>query len=287
VEQFRDDGITPVWPHRQAERRGEHHREYIETLLQRLADLETSTRPNGGAETEKDKDIAAFSALECAADLVRAVAGWAIDHQIGLALEGLQFAPLQPSQTKAHPNYLSDKDAADSHRHEREGAAVLAGIGSARLANVDVRRRALRNLLRANPGAFPDQFCQELYEGLLSLEFGRPTEIVMPASMRSHHGLVQLKCKMMALEYIQYQVRSGRRAKKHVAQQEAADAFAISIDAVRKWKTELRKKLGDLEVARRLAITENLASHGHKWDSRFGQEFLDRAAKIYRKASRG
>jgi len=90
MEEFYKPG-RPVWRKRNAEHRPEAHRKYVSSLIKTLEELEEKTRPNGGAETELGKDLAAFQALKFARYLVDAVAGWALDHQIGLALSRLEF----------------------------------------------------------------------------------------------------------------------------------------------------------------------------------------------------
>src|SRR6202140_644747 len=92
-QEFYKDTNEPVWPHRVREWPGEIacpliEDTYVSHLLGRLDELEKQTRPSGGTVTSKSKDMAAFDALELAGELVAAVAGWAIDHQIGLAAKG-------------------------------------------------------------------------------------------------------------------------------------------------------------------------------------------------------
>jgi hypothetical protein len=64
----------------------------VRKLLFNLAALEKTTRPQEGAVTARGKDRKAVEALNLANQLVRAVAGWAIDHQMGLALRGQESA---------------------------------------------------------------------------------------------------------------------------------------------------------------------------------------------------
>ena len=147
----RDSDGRLVWNSRNAQRRPDRHSEYVAFLLSKLAQLEIETRPTGGNSTASGKDLKVFCALELAGDLVRAVAGWAIDHTAGLALEGLSFVPLQPSQTKKHPDYLQQRAAVDDHRHERNGGRIKNATDDPRAA-----WRMMLNLLRSNPGAFPN-----------------------------------------------------------------------------------------------------------------------------------
>ena len=63
------------------------HRRLIEHLLKRFAEYEAKSHPDNGEQGAMGKDLLAFSALQCAGRLVHAVAGWEIDHQVGLALQ--------------------------------------------------------------------------------------------------------------------------------------------------------------------------------------------------------
>ena len=109
-----------VWPHRDREHPSaqpgdEEHlgalidTKYVRLMLERLDELEKKTRPSASSgDVAEGKDLAARQALKTVGDLVRYVAGWAIDHQVGLAIEGLEFVPLPPSAEK-HPQYLRER----------------------------------------------------------------------------------------------------------------------------------------------------------------------------------
>ena len=109
-------------------RKRKGRKKYITSLLNRLAELERRSDPSGGTNSAKGKDLAAFDAVETAGELVRTVAGWAIDHQAGLAVEELSFVPLQPSQTKQHPQYRAQRDAVDDHKHERNSVNLVRAV---------------------------------------------------------------------------------------------------------------------------------------------------------------
>ena len=63
---------------------------YVADLIDRLRELEIKTDPKGGAQSAKGKNLAASEALGIASNLVKVLAGWALDHQAGLALKGLR-----------------------------------------------------------------------------------------------------------------------------------------------------------------------------------------------------
>src|SRR5258707_9069500 len=90
-------------------------------ILNALDILERESRPSLGADA-KGKDLAAQDAIAFAAGLLEYVAGWAIDHQKGLAIRTAaeleirrQRVPMDPSKPMAEP-------PAEDHRYEREGA---------------------------------------------------------------------------------------------------------------------------------------------------------------------
>ena len=96
-QEFYKDSNRPVYPHRnlstppnsEGKERPLSENPHALGLLNRLGELEKRTRPEGGPSTSQGKDLAAFDALCAAGELVRYVAGWAIDHEIGLAVMGL------------------------------------------------------------------------------------------------------------------------------------------------------------------------------------------------------
>jgi hypothetical protein len=98
--------------------------EYVACLIDRLCELEQRTDPKDGIKSAVGKDLASFEALHVAGKLIQALAGWALDHQVGLALEGLEFVPLQPSGTKDHPEYLAARKNVDDHVHEKSGGSL-------------------------------------------------------------------------------------------------------------------------------------------------------------------
>jgi hypothetical protein len=69
--------------------------EYVAHLIDQLRDLERKTDPKDGARSAGGKDLAAAHALRIVGDLINALAGWALDHQAGLALKDLKSVPLK------------------------------------------------------------------------------------------------------------------------------------------------------------------------------------------------
>jgi len=259
-----------VWPRRNAGPRPEAHAKYISTLLARLAELEQKTRPDGGTSTAAEKDGAAFDALRFAGQLVEAVAGWAIDHQVGLAAEGLKFIPSQPEATKSHKQYLAARSAVDSHEHEKIG-------GTAKLDKADpfFARKCLANLLQANPGGLPSWLCSLAINGLEALDYGEVTPMFAPVRTGLKRGLTEKRLMLRAIALVAY--RRARGFTKEAALAEVADALSLSPDTIGSWERRLRNEFGDLEVARTIAFARNHALWMNEAarKKRKGEEILD------------
>jgi hypothetical protein len=150
-----DDEFDNLLRHGDPERR----KQTIAKLLERLAELKRSTTPFGGEETAAEKGQRAFTALNTAGWIVRLMAGWAIDHHVGMAMRKLNFIPAPPARHHEHPEFLELSRQVDDHQLERDGAHAR----HAQLAP-DVARTLLYNLLHANPGAFPSNLQHSLME---------------------------------------------------------------------------------------------------------------------------
>jgi hypothetical protein len=260
-------------------------------LLKQIQECEIASRPSGGAATAKNKDMAAFEALGLAAWLVEYTAGWAICHQIGLALDGSKFVPLGPKQTRNHPEYLVSKKKADSHRHERNGGVLT-------LKEIDplTARCAFINILMPMAGKL--HLPASTLEALRALDYGDTGPILKTATPSRRTGLVALELKLIAIAFIEYEHRKG--TKKLKSQKLVAEKFGmITHDAVRDWNVELRNALGSLTVDRELDFARNCGA-SHKSDKlkgiagvdarnadffeeRYGLPALERAADRWRK----
>jgi hypothetical protein len=250
-------------------------KKYVASLLDQLIKLEARSCPNGGSNSARGKDLAAFDALETAARLVRVVAGWAIDHQTGLALEGLSFVPLQPSQTKKHPEYQKQRDAVDDHRHERSGANLVHVIEDPRVA-----RRLLVNLLRANPGAFPTALTLPVVESIECLEFGEPSPFFTPVKGGRKAGLRERRLHLLAMAFIAY--RRAKGITKLRASKDVARAYGQSRETVISWEKRLRDTFSQLEVSRTIAFTQNYATRNDPLaEEMYGDDALKVTGKKY------
>ena len=262
---------------------------YVASLIDKLSELERTTNPEVGARTAKRKDLAAFRALQTAGKLVNALAGWALDHQAGLALKNLKFRPLQPSGTRTHPDYLKARASVDDHQHERNGGRLTA-------IEPLVARRLLINLLCANPGGFHGGLRQMAVTALEALEYDEIQPFLKPVPNSRKVNLTVLRVQLRAIELVEYRVLRG--SKKYNALKEVADALCVSTHTIRSWKRRLQKEFGQLEVARRISFATNSGSNEddaqqrsfrrdetaeHEyWEEHYGQKALQELSEHYK-----
>jgi hypothetical protein len=266
---------------------------YVASLIDKLSELERKTNPEGGARTAKRKDLAAFRALQTAGKLVNALAGWALDHQAGLALKKLRFLPLQPSGTRTHADYLRASASVDDHQHERNGGSLTA-------IEPLVARRLLINLLCANPGGFHGGLRRIAVTALEALDYDEIQPFLKSDPNSRKVNLTVLRLQLRAIELVEYRVSRG--TKKIVALKEVADALCVSTDTIRSWKPRLQKEFGQLEVARRISFATNSVStesdaqqrsfKGDEtaergfWEELYGQKALQELAEHYKNSRR-
>jgi hypothetical protein len=217
----------------------------VDGALKTLRELEEKRRPDGGEFTAREKDADAFHALACAGTLVELLAGWAIDHTVGLALNGLPSLPLQPSGTETRPEYLAAQTAADHHRHQQIGRAQK------NFEEIDpiVSRQILINLLRANPGGFPLQIQEMIVEAL---------PMVKPVESNRKVKLRALRLQLKAIEFVEYRCAKGMLHYK--AREQVGEAYRVSDTTVRLWEPRLREELGQLAVSRNIQHAKNIAA---------------------------
>lgn len=257
-----DNDWPPEFPYRGWETdpgRTKAHNNLISLLLERLAKLEEETRPSGGDETAKRKDLKAFEAIHTAMWLVKTVAGWAIDHQIGLAQQELEFVPIQPVANRQHPDYLALLSAVDSHDHERNGSSYRHADWP---EDPKFKRRALINLLHAMQRDSTSLIFGPAEEALRALDFGDVLPILREQKGNRKAGYKSLHLQLKAIGFVEFHKALGM--KKNVAQEMVAGAYGLSVDAIRNWEIRLRdaeKGVGALKVSREVIWARNSASH--------------------------
>lgn len=235
---------------------------YIARLLDRLADLEAKTTPlDVGAS---GKDLNAFLALQAAGALVEVVAGWAIRHQIGTALEGRGFVPLGPQEARNTDAYRDAKAAVDDHRHEQLGE-LEPGVA----LRDDQVRQAIINILDPllasaawSRGSAP--IMSKCVEAMRDINHGFPpalTDIARERGLPTSYAARRLQ--MSAIGFIEYR-RSAKRMTEASARRAVADAYGVGESAIRYWADEFRagsSPFGPLDLEREIQFARNAASY--------------------------
>lgn len=235
----------PVYPRRSADdsKLAEIRRKSISNAIDHLIRLEVATRPTGGNSTADGKDQRAIEALRSAAILVELLAGWAIDHQVGLAINGLQSVPRAPKAFREDPEYQEAMKAVDSHEHEREGSRLC---GEDRELPPETVRLALINLLRGNSGGFPRHLQRLAHLGFEALNYSEVLPLMKPADSNRKVKYQEFRLQLEALSLIEYRVAHGM--KKYEAQDEVAGALGVDRETLRTWDRRVRAGLGALRV---------------------------------------
>jgi hypothetical protein len=224
--------------------------QFIQALVEQLDAYEERSQPSVGQATANEKDMKAFSALECAGELVDDLAGWAIDHTVGLALNGRRWVPLQPSGVKSHPEYLAEREAVDDHIHEKTGGAQT----SYRKLDPAMCRKIFLGLLQPNPGGFPEEIHAMMVEALEALDFGETLSILKPAENARKRKWRELRLQLKAIVFVEFRKAMGMT--KEAARERVGQAYGQSATTVRLWVGRLRTELSGLEVSRNIEFAK-------------------------------
>jgi hypothetical protein len=248
--------------------------------IARLEEIEVNTRPSAGSASAIAKDAAAFHAISLAASLIQDHAGWAIDHQKGLAVVGLDAA--MPIPNEPTPNFAARRDRNDQHIHEKR--RYLAQD----LTPIQARQFVL-NVLRPMSQQF--NFLVELVVALEALQFGETLPILEATNTRKS-GLLENRAKLRALCHMAYQKKKGInkvRTAEDVTQMFAANDESI----IKNWARQIRSALGrdfvdqeikTAEVAAESYLREPLDSILRPYfEDEYGRPSLLRAARMYKR----
>lgn len=225
------------------------------SLIERLKSARYD--PVHGNSTAQNKNFIAFSALLLAQKLMMALVGWAIDHVAGLAAEGRPFILRTPHDQVENPEYLAQIEELDDHRHELAGANLRIQASRQALDPL-VARKIMINLLRANPGAFPQQPTDMLVQALEALDYNEELPILRPRKAGRNIGFRQEQMRLKTIEFIAY--RRARGKTKASALQEVADAMCVEVETVKSWERRMRNQLGDLAVDCAIANAKLMAN---------------------------
>ena len=248
-------------------------KKYVAGLIDQLRTLERKTDPKDGARSAKDKRLLSLAALKIANDLVNALAGWALDHQAGLALKELKSVPLKTvAKPPEHPDYSNSTD--DDHRHEWYGKNWAGRDGP---IDPIVARKWLINLVYANSGIFSRDLRLMTVMALEACDFGEIQPLLMATKKSRKVNWTILQLYLDAIRFVKY--RDAHGLPINDALQEVAGAFAVSVHTVRSWKQRLQTEFGHSSIASVLADSLELIES----DAQFAQE-LKESARQFRSA---
>jgi hypothetical protein len=233
------------WPRRFHENRDDgllRDLDWARSIMDRLEKLERETRPTGGDETSKDKDLKSREAIFWAGYLMRVFAGWAIDHQQGLGMAGLNSMAAPTSKMMNNPQFVEEKAQRDSHENER--AAIEMEHSSNRLSPEQQRSFSAEMVELLKYHVLP----RSLAEGLRALEFGEVLPILKKAKVEGEkRTYTERMMQLEALKYIEYERGKGSLVSE--ARETVGSHFGVDTEAIRKRQGALRKSFGDSYVS--------------------------------------
>lgn len=230
---------------------------YVSILMNRLIELREQSDPSGGDASAIGKDLRALQALGYAGRLVKALAGWAIDHQVGLANENLSFVSLGPSQTRELPEYQEARRLFDNHSHELTGRQIAENLDP---IDAGTARQIAINLLHSNAGAMPLQVAHRLSDALRALDMNDVQPILRTKSLGRKVTFEEQQLQMQAICFWKFRHATGL-FNAASAQNAVAEAYGVSPEAIRTWEKRLRIGLGQLKVSREIGFSKNAASY--------------------------
>jgi|GEM_PF-4051848 len=197
-----------------------------------IAELRALAREVRTTDGRRGKDARAAQALALAGLLVDALAGWAVDHHVGLAVNRVAYEPLDLA-----PAPGTD---ADDDRHEEAGAAYD-------WSNPAINRRALANLLAANSGGFPYTLVLEAALAVEALDLDRTASIFERRKRGLDDNAATLaRLRLRAIEHVIFY--DGAGASRTEAEEKVAAAFDVTVEILRQWALRLPYLLGRRRV---------------------------------------
>jgi hypothetical protein len=252
-------------------------RQFVNWLVDCVSHLEKQSRPSGEKGTAKDKDGMVQEALARCGWLVQHLAGWAIDHQRGLAIRGLENVYPYEMNMPAHEKA---KAVVDDHEHEAIGA-----VNRATALPVGADRKYLINILE--PLRFGLDLPTMTTFGLRALDFGEVVPLFQKAHSNTKRRYREQILKLRAIQYVEYEHSKG--VKLTSAQEVAASCFNVEAGTIRSWSYRLPKTLGAIFFEREMSFARDSGKkfkkdHPHP---QFGEENyslanLKTAGKMYR-----
>ena len=250
-------------------------KQFVQYLIERVSDFEKRSRPSGGDATAVDKDSMAQESLATCGLLLQHLAGWALDHQRGLAAEGLNNLRLQEIKT---PVYEEAKAVVDNHIHEKVGR-------SDRPIDPSTDRRILYNILKPLAG-FLDLPAWTT-EGLKALDAGEVVPLFQRGSSDNKRTYREQILKLRAVQFVEYEHAKGLGLTK--AREIAAGCFSVDAVTIRSWGYRLPETLGSIVFDREISYARfSGTNHKKGFDLIFGEEHygfdvLKKAGEMYLK----
>jgi hypothetical protein len=252
---------------------------YVADLISQLHDLERKTNPKGGTQSAKGKNNAALEALRIASDLVNALAGWALDHQAGLALKD-QKLQLSTAKTPEHRDSSNVRATDDDHRHEWYGRNWVGRLGGGPIDPI-VARNWLMKLVRGLFSIFNLELMLMTLSALEACDYGEIQPMLGATKTGRKVNWTILQLQLKAIGFVKY--REARGIKKFKALEEVAGAFGVSVHTLRTWETRLRNEFGQAEVAHQRAIAEEKGTSEPE-PPYYGSKSLQTRARQYKMA---
>ena len=284
----------PSWPKRLFEDRNGPLRESltVRSIIDRLEQLEKETRPSGGAATSNDKDIKSREAIGWAGELIWHLAGWAVEHQQGLAIHGLKSLGAPTNEMLRDASYVQEKAESDSHANER---AAIEAIGRGRQLPPEQQREFSAQIIELLQEHLQEYlFPSSLAEALRALDFGEVQPILRARKLGGEkRNRTERIMQLRALEFISYEEAAG--TGKQTAQETVGGHFGVGIEAIRKWEKHISKALTSAFVSRALTraredgeLAKRVRTHPDEgislvWPDRYFAR-MKAAAKLFNKS---
>jgi hypothetical protein len=231
------------------ERPGEIPNEILE-ILEKLLNLQEASHPKNGDAAALGKDLRAQEALKLTAYVVRYFSGWALDHQVGLALAGMRSLP--PTDHLGKEDLFQEaRTEIDSHRHQMAGTDFRfdAHDPDATTPKIDGKllQSLLFNLMNTNPLGLDDRWKQEY---CIAMDAASLQDSHMFFPNRSGHNTNKRlidALKLRAVGHVYF--RHYKDMNKLRARDEVGGAYGVSIDTIKRWESQLNSEIDAVRLS--------------------------------------
>jgi hypothetical protein len=173
------------------------------------------------------------------------LAGWALDHQAGLALKGVKHVALAGTKLSEGSDHSSRPATDDDHRHEWYGRIWGGRLGES--IGPIVARRWLLRLVRANSGIFELELMLHTVTALEACDYGEITPMLMATKKGRKVNWTMLRLQQRAISFVEGLV--GHGMKKESALEQVANAYLVGANSVRSWERRLDVEFGHEALA--------------------------------------